>query len=263
MRTLLSTIIVLMAGAFPCWSQTTTDADKNSWRLELGGSFANVNNNYGRWYSGDAKITYTGSKYFSPSLSFGSQTRPEGSQQAYGFGSYVNLGKQAYAVVGAGIAPNHGTILFPSFRYDLMGVVRVPPVKGLLMTAGYSSYRMGGGRSKIASFGAIHYSKVILEGGISFNRSYPGNLPSKSGHLSFMRGREGKHWFGAGASGGNIHYQLLGVIPYDARFNAYGLSAFYQKWMRPQWGFVARYYFTNVIDGYVGNSVGLNLFYNF
>jgi YaiO family outer membrane protein len=263
MRMLFSIILFLMAGAFPCWSQTSTKPDKPDWHFEIGSSLTNVNGNYGRWHSGDAKITYTGSKYFSPSLSAGSQTRPEGSQQAYGIGSYINFGKNAYAIVGTGIAPNRGTILYPSFRYDLLGVFRVQPVKGLLMTTGYSSYRMGGGSAKVTSIGGIYYSKVILEGGIAFNRSYPGGLPSKSGHLSFMRGRQGKYYFGAGASGGNIHYQLLGVIPYDARFNAYGFSAFFQKWLGSNWGITQRYYFTNVIDGYISNSVGISLFYDF
>jgi YaiO family outer membrane protein len=244
--------------------QTAAITDKTSWHFETGGSYAAVTNNYGKWYSGDAKISYTGSKYLTPSLSFASQTRPEGNQQAYGIGSYINFGKYAYAIVGMGVAPNHGAILFPSFRYDLMGVVRVPPVKGLLLTGGYGSYRMGGGSAKTASVGSILYlKKVILDGGISFNRSYPGSLPSNSGYLSLMTGRQGKYWIGAGASGGNLYYKLMGLIPLDVRSNAYGFSAFLQKWVGRNWGFYTRYYFTNVIDSYTSNSVGVSFFFDF
>jgi YaiO family outer membrane protein len=244
--------------------QAAVPTEKTNWSAEFGGSFAAVTNNYGEWYSGDAKITYTGSKYFAPSLSFGSQTRPEGNQQAYGLGSYVNFGKYGYAIVGVGVAPNHGAILYPNFRYDVMGVVPVPPVKGLLMTGGYGSYRMGGGSAKTVSVGSIfYYKKVILNGGVSFNRSYPGSLPSNSGFFSLMAGRQGKYWIGAGASGGNLHYKLMGMIPYDVRGNAYGFNAFMQKWVGKNWGINTRYYFTNVIDSYISNSIGISFFFEF
>ncbi len=238
--------------------------EKTNWHFEIGGSFAHVTDNYGNWYGGDAKIGYTGFKRFSPSFSIGSQTRPEGTQQAYGFGSNININKYAYAIVGAGVAPNHGTILFPSFRFDTMGVVKVPKVKGLLATGSYTGYRMGGGSAKIASVGAIYYHKwAILNGGVSFNRSYPGSLPSKSAFLAFMRGRQGKYWYGGGISGGNLHYQLISIIPYDVRFNSYSFSAFFQKWLGQHWGIIQRYYFTNVMVAYRSNSVSASLFYDF
>lgn len=248
-------------------SQTQPPAaknDKTNWHFEIGGSFASLNNNYGRWYGGDTKIAYTGSKYFTPMVSAGSQTRPEGTQQAYGFGSYVNFSKYAYAIVGVGFAPNRGTILFPSFRYDLMGVVKAGNIKGLLMTVGYTSYRMGGGKAKIASVGGIYYlKKVILNGAIAFNRSYPGNLPSKSGYLSFMTGKQGKHWWGAGVSGGNAHYQTVSIIPFDVRYNAVGFSAFYQKWLGRHWGITPRYYFTRLFNAYTSHSTSITFFYDF
>ena len=78
-----------------------------------------------------------------------------------------------------------------------------------------------------------------------------------------MTGRQGKYWFGAGASGGDIHYQLLGIIPYDVRSNAFGFSAFFQKWLGRNWGLVERYYFTDMINAYLCNSVGVSLFYDF
>jgi YaiO family outer membrane protein len=252
------------AGQQPQIAKPAVMSDKTNWHFEIGGSFTGVNNNYGNWYSGDAKIAYTGSKYFTPMISAGSQTRPEGTQQAYGGGAYINFSKYAYAIVGTGFAPNRGAILYPSFRYDITGVIKVPKVGGLLVTPGYSSYRMGGGHAKIASMGAIYYYKrVILNGGMSYNRSYPGNLPSESGFLSFMTGRQGKYWLGAGASGGNIHYQLIGIIPFDARFSAYGFSAFFQKWIGKNWGIVNRYYFTNVMSAYISNSIGVSLFVDF
>lgn len=245
-------------------SKSALQNDKTNWHFELGGSFASVNNNYGRWYGGETKIAYTGSKRFTPMFSAGTQTRPEGTQQAYGFGSYVNFGKYAYAIVGVGFAPNHGTILFPSFRYDLMGVVKAPKVKGLLLTTGYSSYRMGGGNAKIASAGGIYYYKrAIFNGGIAFNKSYPGGLPSKSGYLSVMTGQQGKYWLGGGVSGGNLHYQLISVIPYDVNFDSYGFSAFFQKWLGRNWGLTHRFYFTNVMSAYISNSISVSLFYDF
>jgi hypothetical protein len=57
MKMLFSTILMLIAGAFPCWSQTTANPDKPNWHFEIGGSFADVNSNYGQWYSGDTKIS--------------------------------------------------------------------------------------------------------------------------------------------------------------------------------------------------------------
>lgn len=245
-------------------SKPAAPNDKTKWRLETSGSYTNVTNNYGNWYGGEIRLTYTGSKLFTPTLSAGSQTRPQGTQQAYGLGSYVNFGKYAYALVGVGFAPDHGTILFPNFRYDVMAFAKPPKVKGLIMTAGYSSYRMGGGNSKSFSVGSIYYyRKVILNGAIAFNRSYPGSLPSKSGYFSIMTGRQGRYWFGAGASGGDLNYQLIGIIPFNVHYNGYGFSAFFQKWLQKHWGITERYYFTNLMTAYKSNSVSVSLFYEF
>lgn len=238
--------------------------EEPAWRLETTGSFTNVTDNYGNWYGGSASLTYLGSEVFTPTISVTTQTRPEGDQQTYGLASYIHFSKYFYAHIGAGTAPNRGTILFPSFRYDAMGFVKLPQIKGLITTVGYSNYRMGGHESRAISVGGIYYlPRVILNGSISFHTNNPGGLTSKSGQFSFMTGKQGSYWIGAGAHGGDLNYQLLGTIPYNAHFTGYGFSAHFKKWIQKNWGLTERYYFTNLMSTYKSNSVSLTFFYEF
>jgi tetratricopeptide (TPR) repeat protein len=55
--------------------------------------------------------------------------------------------------------------------------------------------------------------KLVLEGNLFINQSFPGNLWSASGSMALQYGTEGKYWFGLVAGGGRQLYYYAGLSP--------------------------------------------------
>jgi len=179
-------------------------APEKRFYAEIGGFYDELDNGYGDWKGLDIKLGYTGSKKFSPFLTFSSQTRAQGSEQNYGAYSYVTLSKKVWAIVGASGAPDRSAVLYPKVRFDGTLFVGVPSAPGLFISTGFSDFFMpGGGGGLIGSLGTIYYHRrLIVSGSFNLNRSRPGNLISESGQAGFQFGHQGKYWFGGGMSGG-------------------------------------------------------------
>jgi YaiO family outer membrane protein len=243
-----------------------SSGDHPNFHLEAGGYYNSLSSSSHRegWEGGDLRLMYLGLKHFTPIFSVGTQTRPSGTAQAYGFGSYINFNKWFTAVVGVSGSPDTGAILFPKFRYDAMGMIGVPGVSGLLITPGYTHYQMAGGTASVTSIGAIYYhGKYIVSAGMGFNKNHPGDMSSVSGQFGLMYGRQGHYYLGGGVRGGNLAYQLISSVPFDVRLNAYGSYFFFQKWIGRHWGLTERYEYGNVIDSYRANAVSVSVFYDF
>ena len=278
---------LLLATAWLAWPQTPTsaapspdtptaptsppkepaapDSEKPSFSAEIGGSYGALNHGAAPWKELSVKLGYTGSKRFTPFLTLSSQDRGSGSQQSYGAYSYVTLSKRVWAIVGASGAPARSGILYPMLRTGgslFVGVL--PSVPGLFLSAGYSDIRMpGGSGGEIASVGAIYYGRVILSGGVNFNRSRPGGLNSQSAQAGFQFGRQGRYWFGGGASGGDAAYQLIGAVPFNVHFNGVGGNVFYQRWLTRRFGLICRYDYVDEIDFFKKHGVYLASFFEF
>jgi YaiO family outer membrane protein len=238
---------------------------KKVFYVELGGSYTIVNNSSDRWKSGSVKIAYNGSKRFSPFFTVSSQTRDAGTQQAYGFGSYITINKRFYSMVGIGGAPDNGVVLNPLIRYGAALLGAVPKVPGLVASIGFSDLRYstpGGG--EIYSTGAIYYHrKLILSGNVNFNRDRLSGVVSESGQAGFMYGSQGKYWFGAGLNGGKEAYQAFAPIPFDVRFNNIGSSIFMQKWVTKSSGFIVRYEYMDKLTAFQLHGLSAALFFSF
>jgi YaiO family outer membrane protein len=237
---------------------------KRPFHLELGGYFNAVDNGYGTWHGGDLSLRYNGLKQVTPFVSFSSQDRGQGSQQSYGAGSYIFFNKHFYSIVSASTAPDRSYVVFPKFRYDIMGLVNVPKVKGLVATTTFTRYQMRPATAEIVSVGGIYYyRKAVFSGALNFNRVEPGNHHSKSGQFSAMYGREKRYWAGGGVTGGRVAYPSISSLPFDIRYDSVGGYAFLRKWVGENWGVVARYDYLKMIDAYQSNAVNLSLFFDF
>jgi YaiO family outer membrane protein len=265
MERLLFSLLLLATAVVPGRCEDSAPAErKRPFHLELGGYFNNVDNGNGTWRGGDFSMRYSGIKQITPFASLSTQDRGQGPQQSYGAGSYIFFNKWVYSIVSASTAPDRSYVVFPRFRYDIMGLVKVPKVKGLVATTTFTRYQMRPATAEIVAVGGMYYyKKAVFTGGINFNRVEPGNHHSNSGQGSVMYGREKHYWAGGGMSGGRVAYPSVSALPFDLRYDSVGGYAFLRKWVGPNWGFVARYDYVKLIDAYQSNAVNLSLFFDF
>jgi len=232
--------------------------------LELGGFTNFVNNNFGRWSGGSGKIMYKGERW-APSFGFAAQRRPEGAQATFGVDSYISFNKWFYALAGVGGSPDGSAVLYPKLRYGFSGMLSLPRPRGLVATMGASQvHGEQGAYGRTLTAGAMYYwGRAIWSGSLSFNRSYPGAVPSKSGGLGFQYGTEGRFWIGGGMGGGRIAYQTIALRPLDVRFLTFGPNVFYQQWISRQWGFIVKYDYQNQLDAFQRHGASASIFLEF
>jgi YaiO family outer membrane protein len=200
-------------------------------------------------------------------VNVGSQTRASGSQAAVGVGSYVTITPWMFSIVGVGMAPDHGVVLFPKLRTDAAVFVAVPGVKGVLVSGGLTDLRFTDSRTggQIFSVGSMVYKgRGIFSGAVRFNTDRASGDHSKSWEGGAQWGAQGDYWVGIGVSAGKEAYRLLGgVTPFDARFSNRSGSAFISKWVTKNSGVGLRYDLENKIDVYQRNGFALSYFVDF
>jgi YaiO family outer membrane protein len=231
-------------------------------RAELNGSLHALTEPYGQWKAADFRLMYR-SPRFTPMLSVATQTRPEGSQQAFGLASYVVLSERVYTTIGFSSAPFGETILFPRARFDLGLFVSFPALPGWVLNGGVTQVKFRDSNAQMASLGAIYYGPSILMGGLRVSRDGVSGVLSLAGSLGFQDGAEGKAWYGAGVGGGREAYQLLAATPFDVRFTSVGGYAFVQKWVTRTTGLTGRYEFERKLTAYTRHGFSLGYFVDF
>jgi YaiO family outer membrane protein len=239
---------------------------KKTIHLEMGGSYSNLNNNYGQWKSLDFRVQYSGLKKITPSCSVSRLTRKEGSQFVYGFGSYITINPKFYMAAGISGAPvkKTGLVLYPRLRLDIGGFYSQSLIKGLVLTTGLTHFpKQNGNGGDIISIGGIYYGKIIFTGAVSYNIAQPGHITSWSEAGSFMYGTQGKYWFGGSATMGRAAYQLATEIPLDVRYNTRGGNLFYSRWLGKDWGINTRVDYGNMVGFYKLIGVTSSLFFDF
>jgi len=236
-------------------------------RFEAGGYGSHVTNGYGDWRGAQSALWIRSNQVFIPAVFFDSQTRPQGTQQNYGFFSYLNWSKSFYTVQGFNIAPQNdpAVIYFPKYRFDVKANWKLPPSRNFVLGAGYTRFELGApGHGEIFNIGALWYHrKLVVEGNAFVNRNQPGNLFSGSGSLSAQYGAEGKSWTGVTVGGGRQLYQYVGQTPLDARFNSYNFQAFHRKWLTRHVGVVVTFEFQDLAGAYGRVGGAGSLFFEF
>jgi YaiO family outer membrane protein len=214
-------------------------------RVEMSGYGSHVTNGYGNWGGAEGSVWIRANKFFVPAFLFDSQTRPAGTQQNYGFFSYLNWSKSFYTTQGFSGAPQSAIdrVYFPKRRYDVKAHWKLPPKRNFVLAAGFTRFDMGAaGHGQIFDLGGIYYHKKwVVEGNLFVNRNQPGNLYSGAGSLAAQYGQEGKSWTGVVVGGGRELYRYLGQLPFDVRFNGYSTRVFYRKWLTRNVGILASF----------------------
>lgn len=236
-------------------------------RLELGGYGSHVTDPYGDWRGGQALLWIRTNPIFIPEVFFDSQTRPGGTQQNYGFFSYLNWSKSFYTTQGFSTAPQNdaAAVFFPKRRYDVKANWKLPPNKNFVVGIGYTRFDLGApGHGQIFNAGALWYHrKLVMEGNFFVNRSQPGDLYSASGAMSVQYGQEGKSWTGITVGGGHQLYQFAGQVPFNIRLNGYNVQAFYRKWLSRHVGVAITFDYQNLLETYRRIGGGSSLFFEF
>src|SRR2546428_4171034 len=232
-------------------------------RAELGGFSNFVNNGYGTWDGGSGRFTFLGANRFTPSFGFATQKRPYGSQSTVGVDSYISVNKWFYMVGGIGGSPEGTAELFPKLQYGVTGLITVPRLKGVVATLGASQiHGTKGAYGRVLTAGAMYYhGRAIWSGSLSFNRNYPGAVPSKSGTLGVQYGSEKKYWIGGGMGGGRVAYNTVALTPLDVRSYSFGPNFFFQKWITKKWGVIVKYGYQDYLNFYQGHGVEAKVFF--
>jgi YaiO family outer membrane protein len=268
-RALISSAVSLVLGML-CMAQTPPQPETSQvqtpqlpFRLELGGYGSHVTNGYGDWNGAQGLLWIRTNPVFIPAIFVDSQTRPQGTQQNYGFFSYLNWSKSFYTVQGFSAAPQRdpNTVYFPKRRYDIKANWKLPPSRNVVIGVGYTRFDLGApGHGQIFNLGTLWYHhKVVSEANVFLNRNQPGDLYSASGSVAVQYGQEGKSWFGVSAGGGRQLYQYAGQIPFNVRINGYDFHTFYRKWISRYVGIIVMFDYQDLLSTYrrMGGQGGL------
>lgn len=249
--------------------KTPKNPDVKDFHLELGGFYSPFvpgagSNNWRGW---DVRLTYTGIRGIAP---FGGVSRignGQGSQSAYGVGSYVTVNKWFYTIWGISLAPKSGTEFSPHRRYDVAGILSVPKVKGMALSAGLTilpAYKNSGG-GRIIALGDIYYwRKFIFGGSVNLNFAQPGNRRSVSGQFAATYGAQGKYYLAGGMSGGGAAYMLITGVPFEVRYQSIGGFVSLAKWFSKHAGINCRYDYSRILaSDSQRHSFRTGIFYEF
>ncbi len=244
---------LLFLSGLVCKGQNPTDAtatfEKPGYEsplpvmVEVGTYHSHLSNGIGYWRGAEASIWIRNNPRFTPVFMFNSQTRPEGTQQNYGFFSYANWTKSFYTTQGFSVTPlvkQDVPLLFPRQRYDVKGFYKTGFNKKLVLSTGFTYFDFRGPvKGQIYSAGFLYYPhKMVIEGNYNINRNQPGNQISSSANLSAQYGREGKYWLGATVGGGKELYTYVAKSPLEVNLNGYSAQVFLRKWITRRVGYV-------------------------
>jgi YaiO family outer membrane protein len=236
-----------------------------SWHVLSTVYYSSADNGFGIWRGQDVRVLYSGTRV-SPFLNLGSQSRPNGHQEAVGAGSYIVFTPWMFSIVGIGVAPDRGTVLFPKLRTDASLFVAVPGLKGVLMSAGMTDLRFTDARAggRIFSLGpTIYHGRGIYSGAAYLNQDRASGARSHSWQAGGQWGAQGQYWIGGGIGSGNEAYRLLAATPFDARFRSQFASAFVSKWISKGTGVSVRLDVERKIDVFNRRAIGLTYFVDF
>ena len=236
------------------------------YRLEASSFDNKVSNGFGNWWGGGLTLSGQPSDRIMVAGSFFSQSRPGEWEQLVAFRALINWSKWFYtdATVSGG-GPDDPAAFFPKFRYDLSANVKVPFLRGLILTGGLTRLYFGNpNNGRIRRAGAIYYWRhFVFQGNLNFNNARPGNHKSKAVDGAVQYGREGHYWIGLVAGGGREAWQTLTFTPQDVQFTSYSGSVFLRKWLARSYGVAFSYSYDLKRTAYRINGVEMKFFVDF
>lgn len=81
---------------------------------------------------------------------------------------------------------------------------------------------------------------AVLEAGVTFNLSRPGDVDSRMPYVAATIGREGEQYLGLRVASGTEAYQALGASRQLVNFRSDAVALTWRRWLGPRWGFTAQ-----------------------
>lgn len=209
--------------------------------VEAGGNYHDVSDNFGNWLGEYLK----GEVQTDPNNRWSAEVL---NQKAFkSTGQYGNIGNThifnqdwfSSVTVGAG----NGGFYLPRYRVDAFINKKWLDERQLVTTFGLGTVKaMDAHRDKSLFLGATYYFKTpwVIQGGVRFNRSDPGNVYSASQFVAVTQGQDKKHFITLRYGFGREAYQVIGPSQVLSDFRSQQLSLELRQWVRSDWGFNVR-----------------------
>jgi len=226
--------------------------------VETGGNYLPLTNNFGHWAGGYARSSITkGNNVWEGELNGQSEFGDSGVY--FGGGDTFTINSSWYGSISAGSSV--GGFFWPRFRTDEFINKKWLKQKQWITTFGFGyDAAKDPHRDHSLYFGSTYYFQRpwIVESGIRFNFSNPGNVFSPAGFIAITQGRNGSHYFTIRVGAGEEAYQLIGPTATLSDFKSQTLTIIWRQWAGEKWGinFIGDYYH-NPFYSRGGPSIGL------
>ncbi len=209
--------------------------------VEAGGNYHDVSDNFGNWLGEYLK----GEVQTDPNNRWNAELL---NQRAFkSTGQYGNIGnthtfnEDWFSSINAGVGD--GGFYLPRYRIDAFINKKWLADRQLVTTFGLGMVKaMDVHKDKSLFLGATYYFKTpwIIQGGVRFNKSDPGNVYSSSQFVAVTQGEDKKHFVTLRVGFGKEAYQVIGPSQTLSDFSSQQVSLELRQWVRPDWGFNVR-----------------------
>ena len=242
---LLALICCVSASPLLAAGQKPKTADETPYvrSAEIGAGISRYTDGLGQGNGEFLRVNLVKEKFHSWMFETGRQERF--GESAWGLGvSHTRTVVDALSLT-AGLSSGTGDYLFPEYRFDFSIDQGVLKEKNLVLSVGYTRIQSKQENSS-DGFGAgavLWLPHWVLEARYLYDVGHPGDAVSKSWGLGATWYLYKKTYLGAGLSGGQVSYMLVGpaqsqaLVDYDADGWHVGL----QQWIWSDGGFNLRY----------------------
>jgi YaiO family outer membrane protein len=226
--------------------------------LEIGSSYFSLSDRFGPWNGGYARSLVTnGDDTFNGEIAGQHEFGDSGTYFAVGDTHTFSSNSFASLTLGS----SAGGFFLPRFRGDAFVSRKWMSRKQLITTAGFGYYQAKDPHRDHSFFiGTTYYFEKpwILENGVRFNVSHPGNVFSPAGFLAITQGKNKQHYIVVRLGYGEEAYQLIGPTSLLSDFRSQTATVTWRKWITQNWGinWVADYY-GNPYYTRVGTTLGV------
>jgi len=207
--------------------------------VDIGGAYSSLTNGYGTWQSVTGRLVYE------PEAGNTSYAEVSLAREFSENGAIVSLGHvhelaQLWIISGF-VTLGGGGDFEPRVKGDLSLGRKLLADQSLIATIGVSADHFKDGHSDKALLTSLAWYGIplwVIEGGIRFNWSNPGDVAGRRYWLASTWGREGHDFVVVRGETGNESYQIIGAGQPLVDFNSELLSLTWRHWLRPDRGFV-------------------------
>jgi YaiO family outer membrane protein len=221
--------------------RTAVTSPAHTKTVDVGGAVSELTHGYGNWESATGRLVYEPAP--------GNTTYAEVSlaREFSETGEIVSLGHvhelaQVWILTGF-VTAGGGGDFEPEYKVDLSLGRKLLSDLNLVGTVGVSADRFRDGHTDQALVASLAWYRIplwVLEGGVRFNWSNPGDVAGRRYYAAATWGEEGKDFIAVRGETGNEAYQVIGPAPGQAlvNFDSQLASVTWRHWLGLDHGFV-------------------------